>query len=97
METTFYVYILASGPCGYLYIGQTENLERRTREHRSAAFADAYTSRHAIHHLVYYETWPSRTEAKRREAVLKKLARTKKFRLIEQTNPHWADLAAAWL
>lgn len=88
--------MMASGPCGHLYIGHTENLERRTAEHKSHSFSTAYTRRYNIHMLVYYEKVGTRTEAKRREAILKKLARHKKFALVENQNPHWSDLSASW-
>jgi putative endonuclease len=96
MGLPFYVYILASARYGYLYIGHTDNLERRLIEHNNDVFPDAYTRKHHIKRLVYYETFETREEAKRREAILKKLARVKKFRLIEQDNPYWSDLASSW-
>lgn len=92
----FYVYILASAPAGYLYVGHTENLERRMAEHRSHGLAKAYTARHDIHQLVYFEEYTTRDEAKRRESILKKMPRTKKFKLVETDNPKWLNLAAAW-
>lgn len=97
MEFIFYVYILASGPCGFLYIGQTDNPERRIKEHKHGSFPDAYTKKHGINRLVYLEALPTREAAKRREAILKKLSRPKKFALIEHDNPHWTDLASSWL
>ena len=36
MRKQFYVYILASGPCGWLYVGVTNDLIRRVAEHKQA-------------------------------------------------------------
>lgn len=35
MVQRFYVYLLASGPCGWLYVGMTNDLVRRVEEHKS--------------------------------------------------------------
>ncbi len=34
MAKTFYVYLLASGPCGYLYVGVTNDIVRRVADGR---------------------------------------------------------------
>jgi putative endonuclease len=96
VEQRFYVYLLCSARYGYLYVGQTIDLLRRMVEHKNEVFPDAYTRKHKIKKLVYFEVYETREQARRREAILKKLARSKKFRLIEQENPHWADLSSGW-
>jgi len=48
-----YVYILASRS-RTLYIGVTNNLRRRIREHRDGT-ADSFTTKYKIHRLVYFE------------------------------------------
>ena len=53
---TYYVYILASGRNGTLYVGVTGNLVRRISRHR-AAQGEAFTQRHRVDRLVYYETF----------------------------------------
>ena len=79
----FYLYILRTS-ANTLYIGQTNNLERRLNEHRnkkakSAKYIRSFTS----FELVYTETCASRSDAMRRELALKRLTRAKKETLIE--------------
>lgn len=92
----FYVYILASGYNGTLYIGHTDNLEVRVKSHRGGAFPGSFTDRYHVHRLVYVERFASRHEAFTRERQLKHYTRLRKIKLIEQDNPRWADLAADW-
>ncbi|KKT60873.1 MAG: Endonuclease [Candidatus Giovannonibacteria bacterium GW2011_GWA2_44_26] len=51
---TYYVYILASKRNGTLYIGVTNNLEKRASEHE-LSLIDGFTKKYLVHHLVYYE------------------------------------------
>lgn len=51
---SFYVYIMASRT-KRLYIGMTNDLERRAAEHRSGA-REGFTRKYNIRRLVYYET-----------------------------------------
>ena len=50
----YYLYILASGRRGTLYIGVTNDLVRRVYEHRTDAVA-GFTKKYKVHRLVYYE------------------------------------------
>ncbi len=54
MEKTYYVYILASKRNGTLYIGVTNNLERRVYEHKNNMIK-GFTKKYNIHNLVYFE------------------------------------------
>ena len=85
------VYILASQRNGTLYIGQTENLNRRAFEHR-AGEVPGFTATYGVKHLVYYEYFESRQGAFTRERAMKKWNRAWKLRLIESVNPDWRDL-----
>lgn len=96
LPEAFYVYILASGHNGTLYIGHTDNLERRTAEHATHTFPHGFTARHGVTHLVYYENFATRDEAKARELKLKKYSRARKLHLIETHNPTWRNLAEDW-
>ncbi len=51
---SYYVYILASKYNGTLYIGVTNDLERRIYEHKEN-LVDGFTKKYHIHTLVYYE------------------------------------------
>jgi putative endonuclease len=86
------VYILASQPRGTLYIGVTSDLLARLWQHRTGALP-GFTSRHAVNLLVWFERYGEMETAILREKQLKNWRRQWKINLIEETNPHWADLA----
>ncbi len=86
-----YVYIMASGRNGTLYIGVTNNIYRRTWEHK-LGLNEGFTWRYGVHRLVYYEEHDRISEAIIREKQLKKWKRRWKLRLIESVNPDWKDL-----
>jgi putative endonuclease len=94
MDRLYYVYILAS-KSRTLYIGVTNNLEARIRQHRSGAFG-GFTSDYNVHRLVYYERFTWVQMAIGREKQLKRWRREKKVFLIERENPTWEDLSAEW-
>jgi putative endonuclease len=91
-ENPYYVYILASGHHGTLYIGVTNNLRKRLELHR-AGRGSKFASKYKIHRLVYVECFASSLEAITREKQLKNWRRDWKIRLIEQDNPDWSDLS----
>ena len=86
-----YVYILASGKNGTLYVGVTSDLFKRIYEHKQNII-DGFTKKYAIHTLVYYEIHEDVWEAIIREKLIKKWNRVWKLRLIEEKNPEWRDL-----
>jgi putative endonuclease len=88
----FYVYILASRRNGTLYIGQTDNLNRRVFEHKSGA-VPGFTAQHDVKILVWFEAHESRETALITEKRMKKWNRDWKLALIEMDNPDWEDLA----
>ena len=90
----YYVYILASRT-KRLYIGVTNNLERRVREHK-VGLIEGFTKRYNIDRLVGYEEFHSITSAIEREKQLKGWLRRKKIVLIDSVNPEWDDLAERW-
>jgi len=87
----YYVYILASKPRGTLYIGVTNDLIRRTYEHRNDLI-EGFTKRYGVHLLVHYEQCSDISVAIWREKRLKKWKREWKIELIEKENPGWQDL-----
>lgn len=88
---TYFVYILASRRNGTLYVGVTNDLVRRSAEHRTAAL-EGFTKQHEVHRLVYFESHDSIEEAILREKKLKRWRRQWKVDLIEAVNPTWNDL-----
>ena len=87
----YYVYILASRPGGALYVGVTNNLIRRIREHRNARVA-RHTAKYAINKLVHFEIFDSAHAAIQREKNIKHWPRAWKTRTIAANNPMWRDL-----
>ena len=93
-DRTFYVYLLAS-KSRRLYIGVTNNLERRLYEHKSKQL-DGFTKQYNIDRLVYFEQTTDVLSAIAREKQIKGWNRSKKIHLIETANPAWEDLSAEW-
>lgn len=91
MRGPFYVYILASRKNGTLYIGVTNDLSRRTFEHREGIGAN-FTKKYDVTRLVYFEVFDRIIDAIDREKELKKWRRAWKIALIERDNAEWKDL-----
>jgi putative endonuclease len=79
-----------------MYIGVTNNLERRLAEHKSFSIR-GFTKKYKISKLVYFEQTPSIESAILREKELKAWRREKKNALVETMNPHWEDLSCTYL
>ena len=90
----YYVYILANRS-GTLYVGVTNDLQRRLYEHKHK-LVPGFTNRYNIDRLVCYETTPDVRAAIAREKQIKRWWREKKVALIESKNRDWKDLSAGW-
>jgi putative endonuclease len=90
----YFVYIL-SNKSRMLYIGVTNNLERRVFEHRMK-LVPGFTERYGLSRLVYYESTGDVNSAISREKEIKGWVRRKKVALIHSFNPEWKDLSAEW-
>jgi methylglutaconyl-CoA hydratase len=90
----FYVYILSS-KSRVLYTGITDDIYRRTWEHKNDV-NPGFTRDYKVHRLVYYETFKYVNNAIAREKSIKGWLRRKKIALIEAENPTWDDLSASW-
>ena len=88
---SYFVYILTNWNNKVMYIGITNNLERRMYEHKHK-LVDGFTKRYNVNKLVYYEVTLDIHEAIRREKQLKGFKRSKKNALVETMNPLWEDL-----
>ena len=86
-----YVYIMASGRNGTLYVGVTSDLVKRVYEHRNGLVA-GFTRQHSCKGLVWYVAFDDLQEARSRELQMKKWKRQWKLSTIEQLNPDWQDL-----
>ena len=91
MEKGGFVYIMASGRNGTLYIGVTSNLIQRVWQHREGV-ADGFTKKHGCKRLVWFEQFGDIETAIRREKQMKEWKRLWKLRVIEAMNPDWNDL-----
>jgi putative endonuclease len=91
----YYIYILASQKNGTLYIGVTNDLERRVLEHKQKV-NEGFTSKYNINLLVYFESFQYINDAILREKRLKKWNRQWKINLIEEENKEWNDLSEDW-
>jgi putative endonuclease len=88
----YYVYILASGRHGTLYIGVTNSLPKRLDQHRNGE-GSAFVKKYGVYRLVYVETYDRADEAIAREKQLKRWKRDWKIELIERENLEWRDLS----
>ena len=91
----YYVYPLTNKLNTVLYVGVTNNPERRLYEHKNE-LADSFTKRYHIHKLVYYETTPDVRAAIEREKQIKSWSRARKNALVNEMNPKWKDLSLEW-
>lgn len=88
----FYIYILTNHPRhSVLYVGFTDNLERRIYEHKNKIFK-GFTAQYNCDKLVYFEEFEDKEEALLREKQLKKYKRQWKEDLINEINAEWKDL-----
>ncbi|MBQ8849464.1 MAG: GIY-YIG nuclease family protein [Clostridia bacterium] len=90
---TYYIYIMSSFTNSVLYIGVTNDIERRVYEHKNKTF-EGFTKKYNVNKLVYYETYSDINEAIYREKQLKGKNRNYKINLIEKENPQWSDLSS---
>src|SRR6185312_15092142 len=87
----YFVYILASRRNGTLYVGVTNDVMNRTRQHKEKLI-EGFTRKYGVHILVWFEMHGDIREAIAREKRLKRWRRDWKISLIEESNPHWIDL-----
>ena len=90
----YVVYILTNKNKTTLYIGVTNNLQRRLSEHYfdSQNFKKSFAGKYNCYNLVYYETFLDVKNAIIREKEIKKWNRKKKENLINSLNPEWRFL-----
>ena len=78
-----------------MYIGMTNNLERRLYEHKNKLVED-FTKKYNVQKLVYLEHTNDVDAAIRREKEIKKWRREKKNNLVMKPNPEWKDISDEW-
>ncbi|REH52269.1 putative endonuclease [Tenacibaculum gallaicum] len=91
----YYIYIITNKKDGVLYIGVTNNLERRIFEHKNK-LVKGFSSKYNLDKLIYFEEYQFIKEAIKREKNMKKWKRAWKINLVIKENPNWDDLAKNW-
>ncbi len=91
----YYVYIITNKKEGVLYIGVSNDLERRMFEHKNK-LVEGFSSKYNLDMLVYFEVYQYISDAIKREKNLKKWKREWKINLIIEENTDWKDLAEDW-
>lgn len=91
----YYVYLLSSKKNGTLYIGVTNDLERRMFEHKNK-LVEGFSSKYGLDKLIYFEIYQYVNDAIKREKNMKKWKRQWKINLVEKDNPNWEDLSKDW-
>jgi putative endonuclease len=95
MAKHYYVYILTNPTYTTLYVGMTNDIERRVYEHSHKLYA-GFASRYNLTYLVFCEETANVYDAIQREKQIKGWTRARKIDLIESVNPEWRDLSHAW-
>lgn len=88
---SYFVYILTTKNNKLLYVGVTNNLERRVLEHKHK-LTPGYTEKYNVNKLVYYQEFTDINDAIAAEKKIKGWLRVKKDNLITEFNPNWKDL-----
>lgn len=90
-NTTYFVYIITNYTNTVLYIGVTNDIERRMHEHKHKLI-DGFSKKYNLKKLIYVEPYENIQDAIDREKQLKTWNREWKLDLISQNNPEFVDL-----
>jgi putative endonuclease len=91
----YYVYILSNLKNGTIYIGLTNDLERRMFEHKNE-LVEGFSKNYNLDKLVYFEQFQYVNDAIKQEKQIKNWNRQWKIDLIEDDNIDWNDLSFDW-
>ena len=91
----YFVYILTNQRTTVFYTGSTDNLIRRTWQHKYKLI-EGFTKQYNVDKLIYYENCPTLEQALNREKEIKGWTRNKKLKLIKTKNPELKDLSKNW-
>lgn len=80
-QAAAFTYILECAD-GTFYTGWTVDVAVRLKAH-NAGTASRYTRSRRPVRLIYYESYTERTQARKREAAIKKLSRRQKEKLVQ--------------
>jgi len=85
-EKLYYCYILTNKNRTVLYIGYTEDLNKRIEQHQNGT-GTSFTKKYNVTELIYIEEFKDKKEAKKREKQLKNWHKEWKWNLIKEKNP----------
>ncbi len=88
----YYVYILTNIGNTVLYTGLTNDIERRTYEHKEK-LVKGFTKKYNLNKLVYFEIYEEIHMAIAREKQIKGGSRQDKINLVNRKNKEWRDIA----
>lgn len=88
----YYIYIMSNQRMTVYYTGITNDIDRRSIEHKLKLNKHSFTHKYNINKLLYYEEFDNPNEAIRREKQLKGWSRKKKINLIKKINFEMKDL-----
>ena len=96
-EKVYYVYIETNQRNRVFYVGVTNNIARRDKQHENKLHEFGFTAKYNVNKLVYYKIFHDINKAIAREKSLKGITRQKKRDLIRAVNPKYDDLSEAWV
>lgn len=91
MFNNYFVYIITNKNKTVLYIGVTNNINKRLSQHYfdSQNQKKSFAGKYNCYYLLYYEFFEDINKAIKREKELKGWRREKKNKLISKHNPDW--------
>lgn len=90
-NNSYFIYIMSSFS-RVLYIGVTNNLQRRVYEHKQELI-EGFSKKYKCNKLIYFEEYKDVNQAIVREKQLKNWNRKKKELFIKKLNPDFKDLS----
>jgi putative endonuclease len=89
----YYVYITTNPDKTVLYVGVTNDIERRLFEHHeNKGKRETFAGRYFCYNLIWFEHFFDINEAIMREKEIKGWRREKKELLIAKSNPDWKTI-----
>ncbi len=89
---TYTTYIIANKYNTCIYVGVTNNIERRLNEHKTKYNPKSFSAHYNLYKLLYFEHFDYVLDAIDREKQIKRWNRKKKLWLIKRYNPKFIDL-----
>jgi putative endonuclease len=89
----YFVYIISNFKNTPLYTGVTNNLERRTYEHKNKLHTNSFSTKYNLNQLLYWKISNNIDSAIAREKQIKNWKKEWKINLIKTNNPNFKDLS----